>query len=378
VFREVSAGGHFTCGLTVDNLAWCWGYSRDGALGAGPEVTQSDTPVRVKGGHRFLKIDAGWDYACGLTPAHGAFCWGSNWYDELGDGTSKPRFYPTRVAGGLVFRDISANRSSGTHGGHHTCGLTTDSLVYCWGNNESGQLGRTTGNDENGFPLSPKPVLVSGGRRFLAVSAGGGHTCGRNLNSLAFCWGYNGLGGLGDGTTASSTLPVRVHGAGLRFSQLSAGGKQPWPDSTFGDFGGSTCGIATSGLAYCWGGNEDGQLGDGTTIPRLTPRAVASTLKFRRISVGEAHTCAISAAGKAYCWGGNFAGMLGDGSGKNQLRASAVVGRLTFAQISAGQSHTCGVTTAGAAYCWGWNQLGELGDGTGQDRAVPTPVVGPR
>src|SRR5439155_1100776 len=181
---------------------------------------------------------------------------------QLGDGTSgTDRLTPVAVSGGLTFAAVSAGQF------YHTCGVTTSAAAYCWGQNGSGQLGSGTTTS------SLIPVAVSGGLTFAAVSAGASETCGVTTSGAAYCWGYNGYGELGTGTTTGSLIPVAVSG-GLTFAAVSVGGA----GSTIGPH---TCGVTPGGAAYCWGYNGYGQLGDGTSgTNRLTPIAVSGGLTF--------------------------------------------------------------------------------------------------
>ena len=193
-----------------------------------------------------------------------------------------------------------------------------------------------------------------------SVGAGSIHTCGLTVTGNAYCWGFNDFGQLGDGSTTGSLTPVLVSG-GIRFSSINTKG-------------GHTCGVTSMGDAYCWGENFRGQLGDGTTINRLTPVLVSGGLSFASVSTAYSETCGVTTAGDAYCWGENFHGQLGDGTTINQLTPVPVAGGLTFASLSAGAT-TCGVTTTGAAYCWGRNH-DQLGDGTTNRSLMPRPVAG--
>jgi len=212
-------------------------------------------------------------------------------------------------------------------------------------------------------------VSASGISDIATVDAGASHSCALRASGQAYCWGYNGNGRLGDGTTTRRLVPTPVAG-GLTFASLSAGAVH-------------TCGVATSGAAYCWGYNGDGELGDGTTTQQLVPNAVAGGLTFASVNAGAgqslntAYTCGVTSSGAAYCWGTNFYGQLGDGTTTQRLVPNTVAGGLTFADVRAGGNHTCGVTTSGAAYCWGLNGNGELGDGTTTERLVPMPVSFP-
>ena len=161
------------------------------------------------------------------------------------------------------------------------------------------------------------------------------------------------------GLSGATSVPLAVT---LTFTAMSAGYTH-------------SCGVTAAGAAYCWGYNEYGALGDGTTTNRLTPGLVAGGVSFAAVSAGDFHNCGVTAAGAVYCWGDNSSGQLGDGTTTTRLSPVLVTGGLSFAALSAGSRHTCGVTAAGAAYCWGSNGSGQLGDGTTTDRLAPVRVV---
>ena len=263
-----------------------------------------------------------------------------------------------------------------------SCALNADRQAYCWG--LGGQLGAPTSEtcvtQSSSYPCSTRPVAVSGGLAFAALSATWSHTCAVTpyLSSgpsaptgTPYCWGSNFGGQLGDGTTTNRLLPTSValeptFGTGLPpFTAISSGYTH-------------TCGLTMTGDAYCWGGEMGhiyGQLGDGTTAQRLVPTAVVGGLSFAAVSAGSWHTCGVTTGGAAYCWGHNLYGELGDSTTTDRLVPTPVAGGLTFVALSAGFGFTCGITTSGAAYCWGKNELGELGDGTTTGRIVPTQVA---
>jgi len=203
--------------------------------------------------------------------------------------------------------------------------------------------------------------LTGSGVPRKALAAGYRFTCALNDTGAAQCWGLNEYGQLGDGTTQTRLAPVRVLGEHT-FRQITAGS----------DF---ACALTGDGVVYCWGANASGQLGDGSNTDRKSPGAVATTLRFVQITAGAYHACALTSSGSAYCWGRNDAGPVGDGSWTNRNVPTPVAGGLSFTEVRAGGFHTCG-TTASGSYCWGWNAFAQLGDGTLTSRNVPTPIAG--
>jgi len=255
-----------------------------------------------------------------------------------------------------------------------TCAVTTDSVPYCWGENFHGQLGMgdTTGPEQchpfggTASACSTKPVLVAGNHRFGRVSAGSHHACGVTADFQAWCWGWGVEGELGNGNTTTS--PVPVHVANLRFRQVDAGS-------------GYTCGVSyPDSHLYCWGFDTQGRLGRGNVFSALVtkPGPVATTLTFRQVSAGIEHTCAITAtSGRAFCWGRNNSGELGDSTHvQSRGTPSEVVGKHVFRQIEVGGRHSCAVTTSDKAFCWGNGRSGEIGNGHAYLSFWPRAVSG--
>ena len=246
--------------------------------------------------------------------------------------------------------------------GAHTCALTITGAAYCWGYNANGQLG----NNGTGT-ITATPVRTVGDIVFesLSVSKVDDVSCGLSTSGAAYCWGKNDKGQLGNNNTGTVTAtPVRTVG-GIVFASVSV--------SKVDDV---TCGLSTSGAAYCWGKNDRGQLGDGTTTRRLVPTPVAGGLRFKSLAVGTGHACAVAVSGIAYCWGSSPNGAFGDGSTGTRLTPMISAPGLTFESIVAGGDYTCALTTVGAAYCWGVGALGQLGDGAVEMRTTPVAVEG--
>ncbi len=349
------------------------------------------TPARPDAGAGDLAaVTAGYSVTCALDQAGRPYCWGLNFRGELVAGdTATFLTRPTPVAG------IPAPLQAIAAGGDHQCALAADGRAYCWGTNLFGQLG--TGATSTGIGTrAPGPAPVAGGLVFRSISAGFSHTCAVTAAGAAYCWGANAYGQLGAGAGAPcdytdpvrcvAAVPVPVAG-GLVFRQVSVG---RW----------HTCGVTADDVAYCWGHNQDGELGD-PTVPiqcgafperaaclRDVPVPIAGGLRFRQVAAGGLHSCGLTTAGAAYCWGlvtgdaaigayelGNPA-VLGSPSGPRGSRVPvAVEGGLTFSDIAVGTSGSCALTAAGRAVCWGSNNFGQMGVGGTDPTASTRPLA---
>lgn len=344
-FTRLVAGVRHTCGVTAQDVAYCWGSNVQNML-ASPIGGWSVTPFRVEGLGAVAAVAPSNGHACALTLAGESRCWGNGSYGQFGDGTSDPSVNgistPRTTLGGLHFTRL-------TVGDALTCGLVNGGQAYCWGYGGDGQLG--SGSSQT---VNPTPVAVSGNLQFATL---GSHplarfVCGLLAGGQAYCWGDNAHGQLGDGSTSPALVPTPVAG-GLAFTAISVGVRH-------------ACGLTAAGAAYCWGDNEQGQLGQPGTHP--TPSAVDGGLSFTSLTAGTAYTCGIAVSGLAYCWGINEYGQLGDGSTTSSMSPLPVAGGLTFSLLTAGHEHTCGLTLEEVAYCWG------LSDGLGSDPGGATSV----
>jgi len=381
----IAAGDVHTCVLLSDGKAQCWGFNFFGQLGNGTNI-DSLTPVTVlrsPGGPPLTGIvglAAGEHHTCALLSSGRSMCWGYNGNGQLGDGTTTDSPTPVTVRspqGGPALQGI---RAIAIDDGLSSCAVLTSGQARCWGNNAFGQLGDGTLTD------SPLPVTVMsapGGRalsNITQIAPGQSHTCARLGNGQARCWGNNAFGELGDGTTTDSPTPVTV---------LSAPGGPALTDVTSVGAGFiHSCALLGSGQARCWGFNDFGSLGDGTTTTSPSPVAVIGAqggpplTGITSLATGAYHACAKLGTGQTRCWGDNIFGALGDGTRAgptpvpttvlSSVDGSAFTG---VSSLSAGSIHTCARMTNGRARCWGGNAVGQLGDGTMEDRLVPVPVL---
>jgi len=231
-------------------------------------------------------------------------------------------------------------------------------IAYAWGDNGNGSLG------DNSTVAKSSPVTVLGGiTNWSQISGGTSHSLGVTDTGIAYAWGYNATGGLGDNSTINKSSPVTVVGGITNWSQMS---------------GGRFCSLGIAGgIAYAWGRGATGELGDGTTVDKSSPVTIIGGItNWSQVSAGFSHSLGLTDTGIAYAWGNSGFGRLGDGTIVARSSPVTVVGGLTWSQISAGSLHSLGVTDNGIAYAWGSNSNGQLGTGTVVSSRTPITVVG--
>jgi hypothetical protein len=353
----VSAGAVHGCALTSAGGVKCWGHNGDGQLGDGRNF-DSSTPVDVTGlSSGVAMASAGAFHNCAVTAAGGVKCWG------LSFGPA-----PVDVAG------LSSGVASVSAGRSHSCAVTTAGGVRCWGSNLYGQLGNGTTTN------SSTPVDVTGlTNGVAAIAAGGQYSCAITTAGGVKCWGANANGELGDGGACGTICSSPADVTGL------ANGVAGVAVST-GDYHVS-CAVTASGGAKCWGSNQYGALGTGSSsgpetchvaspCSRTPVDVTGLSTGVATISAADAYACAVTTAGGVKCWGSNFWGQLGNGSRVEEDTPIDVSGLTSgAAAVSTGEGQSCAVTTAHGLRCWGDNEFGQLGDGTTARRGTPVDVV---
>ena len=286
-------------------------------------------------------IAAGANHTCALTTAGGVECWGLNSSGQLGDGSTTDSLVPVGVSG------LAAGVKAIAAGGNLACAVLADRSVRCWGDNLHYGLG------DGSAAVTSDPVRVPGITTAVAVAVGQGHACALLADHSVRCWGANGFGQIGDRTRTFRGTPVSVAGISTAIA-ISAGYAH-------------SCAVLADHSVRCWGANYYGQLGDGTTTNHATPVRMYGISTAAGVSAGLVHTCALLASGSVRCWGSTEAGQGGIApSLSDQLsgtRARPVYGISTATAIASGGWHNCALLDDGRIRCWGEGGHGQVGVG---------------
>jgi alpha-tubulin suppressor-like RCC1 family protein len=372
---SLAAGGDGTCAIDGQHMVWCAGRTGFGQLGT---LGSHTVPTPISGTTTWSDVAGGWIATCAIDATTSAVsCWGSNFHDVLGDGTGLDHQVPQPVSGsgtysgiavGLAACEIDSAGSLNCWGhnnerevgdtttndvplpkrvtayayshlatGTHTCGIVTGSIV-CWGQNSGGECGQPMSG-----ALDPTAPTNSS---WNAIAVGDDFTCAIDTSQNVQCFGFGGMGELGNGMVASSYTPVLVTG-GANADEVVTGAYHA---------------CARSGTAvYCWGLNDVGQLGDQSTVSHGAPVTVMGS--WKQLAAGYTFTCGLQTNDTLWCWGSNQFGQLGDGTFIDHHEPTQV-GTATWKSVRAGRFHVCARANDDSLSCWGRNDDGQLGDGT--------------
>lgn len=341
---DVSTGGHTSCGVRADRTLWCWGERYDSVHGSSVALR----PEQVGTVATWADVEVGPGHACGVRTDGSAWCWGGNADYQLGRTTPLYSAEPLRVGSAKTWLRVVPLLSG-------SCGLRAEGAVHCWGYDVGGLHG------DGATDSHPEPRKVGRDNDWTALTAGHSHLCATKTDGSAWCWGDNWAGAVGDGSTTTRTAPTRVGGPAGATDWLSLEAGAAY-----------TCGLRAGDgagpVAWCWGDNSYGQLGDGTDTNRTTPVPVVGAAGWASLTTGDEHTCGVRADGSAHCWGrGHTAVPAGVGGGDGWLT------------LHAGVAHACGLRDHGgspeSAWCFGENYYGQLGTGTRDRSAEPVGVL---
>ena len=371
---SVSIGGGSTCALASNHRLYCWGNNASGQLGAGT-TTNSMQPLLVQSagsldGKTIQSTSAGNLYTCVIASNMRAHCWGKNDYGQLGNNSTTDSLTPVAVVvSGALNGQASIKQIAA--GSTHTCAVASNNKAYCWGDNTYGQLGNNS-TASSSVPVAVDTSGVLSGKSIVQITAGSAHTCAIASDNQVYCWGSNANGRLGNNSTTNSLVPVAVNTSGVLSGktviQISAGASY-------------VCAIASDNQVYCWGYNGSGRLGNGSTTNSSVPVAVntsgvLSGKTVRQISSESGQACALASDNQVYCWGNNDNGRLGNGSTVSSsvpvaVNTSGVLSGKTVRQVSAESGHSCALASDNNIYCWGDNTYGQLGNSSTISSSVP-------
>ncbi|MCL2445034.1 IPT/TIG domain-containing protein [Candidatus Saccharibacteria bacterium] len=372
---EISAGTNHTLALDSNGQIWAWGANGNGQLGNGTN-TASSVPVEVDMtgvlySRDIIQIVGGAPHTLALDSEGQIFAWGLNTSGQLGDGTNTNSNIPVAVdiTGALAGRRVVQIAAS-----HHaSLALDSEGRVFSFGGNWSGQLGDDTNINSN-IPVEVDMTGVLAGRRVVQIASGNEHYLALDSEGQIFAWGLNTSGQLGNGTFTNSSVPVEVDMTGV------LAGRDIVQISTSTSH---SLALDSEGRIFTWGNGGSGQLGNGTNTASSVPVEVDMTgvLAGRRvvqIAAGGDHTLALDSSGQIWTWGGNANGQLGDGTNTAsnvpvEVDMTGVLAGRDIVQMTTGNSYSLALDSEGRVFAWGAG--GAFGNGTNTGSNVPIAIT---
>jgi alpha-tubulin suppressor-like RCC1 family protein len=346
-----SMGRGHTCAL-AGGAIYCWGDNRNSQLGLG-DTREQHTPARVGADGDWTAVVTSANATFALKQDGSLWSWGANDDGQLGLGDFDNRASPTRVG---TRSDWTMVRSRF----YHACGLTGDGALWCWGRNDEGQLGQNRSNLSD----VPVPTQVTDLANWASTDAGDGHSCAIRSDGTLWCWGRNSEAELAqpEGAPVQIRYPVQA-GDATDWEAISAGQN-------------AMCGLRSGGRLYCWGARGDQDLPiPGPRSIVYAPTEISTPVSFIAVAFNTFGGCARTAAGEGYCWGRNQEGQLGLGDIEPRDLPTEIPGT-GWTDVSPGRFAFCGVR-AGVVTCTGDNSEGQLGDGTTSRRNTMGAVILP-
>ncbi len=376
IWKAISIGRYHSCAISPDDKLYCWGKNDSGQLGNGT-TTNSLVPVAVSTSGvlsgktiKDVAVEDNSQGTCAIASDNKAYCWGENDSGQLGNGTTTNSSVPVAVStagvlSGKTITDVA-------YGAEAPCVLTSEGRAYCWGSAAFGRLGNGTTTGTSSVPVAVDTSGVLSGKNLVQIAATDTTRCAIDSLGVAYCWGYNSA--LGNGSTSgAASVPVAVttSGAlsGLTIKSISS---SVW----------HFCVKASNNLPYCWGVGIGGSLGNGTTTNSSVPVAVTTSGALSGLTISYVDDMGVIAGGKIYTWG---SAPIGDGSAYGtttttptlSANAGLVTGKSIKMMGTGGAVTTCAIITSGQLYCWGKNDSGQLGNGTTTTAVKPLMVSSP-
>jgi alpha-tubulin suppressor-like RCC1 family protein len=331
-----------------------WGSNGSGKLGDNTTTNRSSPVQTIAYGANWKQVSVSNNYSAAIKTDGTLWCWGFNYYGQIGDNTVTSRSSPVQtVVFGTNWKQVAC-------GPNHTAAIKTDGTLWTWGENYGfGKLGDNTATKRS------SPVqTVAGGSNWKQVSATYGNTAAIKTDGTLWLWGQGVNGQLGDNFTSARSSPVQTVTFGTNWNQVSCGPS-------------STAAIKKDGTLWCWGNNNNGQLGDNTVVSKSSPvQTVVFGTNWKQVSCGPSSIAAIKTDGTLWSWGRGIYGELGDNTAVNKSSPVQTIAIGTnWKQISCGSLSIAAIKTDGTLWSWGSNYYGGIGDNTVTNRSSPVQTI---